>query len=81
MAQNDIHTSEDVDRLRERTESLNTKISALKDNLEGCKNRYDVYLDIFKTYTEISQGDYISNLVDEKKQRSEQESKKRKKSL
>lgn len=57
------------------------KISALKDNLEGCRQRYDVYSDIAKTYDEISKGDYISKLVEEEKQRKEYRDRKRKKSL
>ena len=52
---------------------LSTKISALKENLEGCRKRYDVYLDIFKTYEELSKGDYISNLVEEEKLRRRRE--------
>lgn len=78
---NDIHTLADIDCLREKTENLNKKISALKENLEGCRQRYDVYSDIAKTYAEISQGDYISKLVVEEKQRREQAAKKNKKKL
>ena len=55
---------------------LSTKISALNENLEGCRKRYDVYLDIFKTYEELSKGDYISNLVEEEKLRREKAAKK-----
>ncbi|MBR3667983.1 MAG: hypothetical protein IKN66_12680 [Ruminococcus sp.] len=81
LEQNDIHSPADVDSLHEKARHLGTKISALKDNLEGCRNRYDVYSDIFKTYGEISQGDYISNLVEEEKQRRKQADKKHKKKL
>ena len=81
MDSNDIHTLADIDRLRERTENLSKKISALKENLEGCRQRYDVYSDIAKTYAEISKGDYIANLVEEEKQRREQAAKKSKKKL
>ena len=80
MDSNNIHTLSDIDRLREKTEKLNKKISALKDNLEGCRKRYDVYSDIAKTYREISQGDYISKMVEEEKERREQVAKKNKKS-
>ena len=78
---NDIHTLADIDRLRERTEKLHKKISALKDNLEGCRQRYDVYSDIAKSYAEISKGDYISKLVEEEMLRREQVAKKNKKKL
>ena len=81
MDSNDIHTLADIDRLRERTENMSKKISALKDNLEGCRQRYDVYSDIAKTYGEISQGDYISKLVEDEKQRREQAAKKNMKKL
>jgi hypothetical protein len=73
LEQNDIHSTADVDSLRENALQLSTKISALKDNLEGCRKRYDVYSDIFKTYEEISKGDYISKLVEEERQREEKE--------
>lgn len=79
MDSNDIHTFADIDRLRERTEILSKKISALKDNLEGCRQRYDVYSDIAKTYGEISRGDYISNLMEEEKRRREKDTKKKRK--
>lgn len=81
MENNDIHSPADVDKLRERTENLIKKISALKDNLEGCRQRFDVYMDISKTYAEISKGDYIKKLVEEEKQRKEMEAKKRRKRL
>ena len=81
MESNDIHTLADIDRLREKTENLNKKISALKENLEGCRQRYDVYSDIAKTYADISQGDYISKMVEEEKKRREQVVKKNKKKL
>ena len=53
--------------MRENASHLGIKISALKENLEGCRKRYDVYKDIYKTYEEISKGDYISDLVEEGK--------------
>ena len=81
MDSNDIHSLANIDRLKERTENLNKKISALKENLEGCRQRYDVYSDIAKTYAEISKGDYIANLVEEERQRKEQTAKKSRKKL
>ena len=73
MEQNDIHSPADVNSLREKARHLGTKISALKDNLEGCRNRYDVYSDIYKSYGEISKGDYISKLMEEERQWEEKE--------
>ena len=81
LEQNDIHSPADADSLREMARLLGIKISALKENLEGCRQRYDVYSDIAKTYGEISKGDYISNLVEEEKQRREKDTKKDKRKL
>ncbi len=81
LNQNDIHSPSDEDSLREKARHLGIKISALKENLEGCRNRYDVYSDIAKTYGEISKGDYISKLVEEKKQRKEKAAKKENRKL
>ena len=78
MEQNDIRSPANVDSLREKARHLGIKISALKENLEGCRKRYDVYSDIAKTYGEISKGDYISDLVEEEKQRREKDAKKNK---
>ena len=54
MESNDITAPADVDSLRESVTNLGKKISALKGKLEGCKNHFDVYSDIAKTYAEIS---------------------------
>ena len=81
LHENGIYSPVDMDKLKHDAESLDKKIAALKDNLEGCKQRYDVYSDIAKTYGEISQGDYISKLVEEEKQRREQTAKKNKRKL
>ena len=49
------------------------KIAALKNSFENCKQMYDVYTDIAKTYYDISKGDYISNLIEEKKREEKQQ--------
>ena len=72
-------TAADADRLREHTTQLDKKIAKIKESLDSCRQRYDVYKDIRDTYAEISQGDYIGKLVEEERQRREQEAKKRKK--
>ena len=79
LENNDIRSHADADSLREKARLLGIKISALKDKLEGCRNRYDVYSDIFKTYGEITKGDYISKLVEEEKQWREKDTKKKRK--
>lgn len=76
LEQNGIHSPADVDILREMARHLGIKISALKEKLEGCRKRYDVYSDVAKTYGEISKGDYISKMVEEEKQRREKDTKK-----
>ena len=76
LYENGIYSAADIDRLRSDAESLGKKISALKDKLEGCKQCYDVYSDIAKTYWEISQGDYLSKLVEGEKQQKEKSRKK-----
>ena len=79
IEQNNVHSKADYDLLRNQTYSLQAKINALKDTLEKTRQRYDVYCDISKTYDEISKSDYISNLVEEERQRQEQVKKKNKK--
>ena len=76
LHKNGIYSSADIDMLRSDAECLGKKKSALKDKLEGCKQRYDVYSDIAKTYGEISQGDYLSKLVEKEKQRKKKSRKK-----
>lgn len=78
IEQNNIHSKADYDLLRNQTYSLQSKINSLKDTLEKTRQRHDVYCDISKTYGEISKGDYISNLVEEERQRQEQVKKKNK---
>ena len=60
-----------------KTESLYKQIADQKEKLLQIRQRYDVYCDISKTYGEISKGDYISNLVEEEKQRKIQTNKKK----
>ena len=81
LEQNGIHSPADADSLREQANQMNKKISALKENLEGCRQRYDVYSDITETYREITERDYIGRLIEEEKRRREQDKKKRGKKL
>ena len=60
-----------------KTESLYKQIADQKEKLLQIRQRYEVYCDISKTYGEISKGDYISNLVEEEKQRKAQTNKKK----
>ena len=77
MNQNNIHSKADYDLLKNQTYSLQSKIKALNGTLEKTRQRYDVYCDISKTYSEISKCDYISSLVEEERKRQEQVKKKK----
>lgn len=80
MQNNGLLTMSDVDTLRERAEISGRKIAALKEKLEGCKQKYAVYQDILDTYDRLSKRDYVAELVEEERQRKELEAwKKRKK--
>lgn len=75
MADSGICTQADFDQLKEQVGILDRKIATLKDSLNKCRQQYDVYRDIRDTYYNISKGDYISNLVEEERQRKAQVSK------
>ena len=74
---NGILYASDMDTLRRKVESLSKRISNMKESLEKCRQRYEVYQDISKAYAAISKGDYISNLVEEEHKRREQANKKK----
>ncbi len=57
-------TAADTDRLREQASQLDKKIAAIKERLDGCRQRYEVYKDIRYTYADISQDDYIWKLAE-----------------
>ena len=78
MERNDILNSADADTLRRNLNSLSKRISGMKDNLEKCRQQYEVYCDIRDTYYKISKGDYLRNLVEEERKRQEQTEKKKK---
>ena len=77
MQNNGLLTMSDVDTLRERTRILGNKISALKEKLEGCRQRYAVYQYILETYDKLSKRDYVAEIVEEERQRQEQLRKKK----
>ena len=76
MERYEILNSADVDTLHGSVKSLSKRVSSMKDNLEKCRQQYEVYCDIRDTYNMISKGDYINNLVEEERQRKEQVKKK-----
>ena len=75
MSDSGICTQADFDQLKEQVGILDRKIATMKDSLDKCRQQYDVYRDIRDTYYTISKGDYISNLVEEERQRREQQKK------
>ncbi len=77
MQKNGISNPEDFERLKQLQSDTKQKISALNSNFENCKKLYDVYADIAKTYHDISKGDYISRLVEEKKKQEQNAVKKK----
>ncbi|MCR5142704.1 MAG: relaxase/mobilization nuclease domain-containing protein [Ruminococcus sp.] len=77
MLANHIMTAADVDDLRSSAAGLNKKIGGLREKMSECRQRYDVFTDIQKTYSEISQEDYVAKLVEEERQRQEQMKKKK----
>ena len=66
-----IHSEDDVDRLKTTLRESDKKLNEMREKLKRCQQLYAVYSDIAKTYREISKGDYISNLVQEKQKEEE----------
>ena len=69
---NNISDRADYDRLKAVQQETDKKIAALKTSFENCKQIYDVYSDIAKTYYDISKGDYISRLIEQEKEKEKQ---------
>ena len=72
-----VHVSDEsyIESILNLKNSTDRKIETLTQNFRALENQFQTYSDIVKTYYEISKGDYISRLVDEK-HRKEQENKK-----
>ena len=52
-------------------------LNRFKEKMQSCRQRYDIYCDIEKTYSEISKHDYLTGLVEEEHKRREQIKKKK----
>ena len=77
-----IQSRTDLEQLKSVKQETDKKIAALKYSFENCKQLYEVYVDIASTYYQISNGNYISKLVEEEKRSLEREDdKKKRKSL
>ena len=66
LERNNITSRSDFEYLKSVVTDTEQKAAPLKENFEKCSGLYGLYSEIAKTYYEISQGDYISRLVEEK---------------
>ena len=73
-----IHVSDesDIERVRTLKSNVDKKAETLASEFHDLEERYTTYSEIVKTYYEISQGDYISELVEQERQRQEKEKEK-----
>ena len=71
LESNNITSRPDFEYLKSVISDTEQKVAPLKENFEKCSRFYDIYSDFAKTYYEISQGDYISRLVEEGRQNRE----------
>ena len=67
-----VTSREDIKLIQKLHDDTSEKVKALTEKLDSCKKLHDTYDDAVKTYREISEGDYISNLIAEKKREEEQ---------
>ena len=67
-----IHSRDEVQRVEKLRRDTSEKVNRLTEQMNNCKKLYDTYVDIAETYKKISEGDYISNLIAEKKREDEQ---------
>lgn len=70
-----IHSRAELQRVENLRKNTSEKVEHLSEQMKKCKQLYDTYADIADTYRKISEGDYISNLIEEKKQQDENQSK------
>ena len=67
-----IHSRDELQRVENLRKNTSEKVELLSEQMKKCKQLYDTYTDIADTYKKISEGDYISNLIAEKKSEDEQ---------
>ena len=67
-----IHSRDELQRVEKLRENTSEKVERLSEQMKKCKQMYDTYAGIADTYKKISKGDYISNLIAEKKREDEQ---------
>ncbi len=67
-----IHNRDELQRVKKLRRDTSEKVDRLNEQMKKCKQLYDTYAGIADTYKKISKGDYISNLIAEKKREDEQ---------
>lgn len=70
-----VTSRDDIKLIQKLHDDTSEKVKALTEKLDSCKKLHDTYDDIAETYHNISKGDYISNLIAEKKREEEQKKK------
>ena len=65
LENHNIRSRSDYDYLKNVISETAQKSAPLKEKFERCRQLCELYSDIAKTYYNISQGDYISRLVEE----------------
>lgn len=66
-----IQSRDELQRVEKLRRDTSEKVEMLSEQMNNCKKLYDVYVGIADTYRKISEGDYISNLIAEKKREDE----------
>ena len=72
LERNGICTQEDLAKIIGQKKDVQHRIAELKAQYTKKQNLHDVYQDIVQTYRDISEGDYISRLVEDKKKEEQQ---------
>lgn len=67
-----IHSRDGLQRVENLRKDTYEKVERISEQMKKCKLMYDTYSSIADTYKKISKGDYISNLIAEKKREDEQ---------
>lgn len=66
-----IHNRDGLQRVENLRRDTFEKVDTLTEQMKKCKQMYDTYVGIADTYRKISEGNYISNLIAEKKREDE----------
>ena len=67
IAKNNIKSGSDYDYLKTVISETEQKAAPIKEHYNRCANLLRDYSEIADTYREISQGDYISKLIEQQR--------------